>query len=182
MLANLLRLLDILVIFLALIAGYSLWVDESSLLSIILIVLSPALLLFSKYKRNRILLFIAYVTTTVYFTSIIYNGLSANSTEFFREDFSILSLGIFAIVISAVAAVVGFGTNTLTILWFTLQCIVLFETMMHYPMQQFSQYFWSNPVMNDVIQNDYPILLMVVWIGLFLDKYQRELIRDYLSR
>ena len=88
----------------------------------------------------------------------------------------------FAIVISFVAAIIGFGTNTLTILWLSLQGIVLYETLIQFPTNQFFQHFWSAPIIDAAIRDDFPILLMVIWIGLFLDKYQRELQREYLSR
>ena len=151
-------------------------------MSILLIVLSPILLLLAKYHGNRILLFIAYVTTTIYFTAIIYNGLTYSSTDFFQSNFGVLLFGIIAILISFVAAVIGFGTNTLTILWLSLQGTVLYETLRQFPMSQFFKHFWSSPIIHTVIRDDYPILLMVIWIGFFLDKYQRELEREYLSR
>ena len=49
-------------------------------------------------------------------------------------------------------------------------------------MNQFFEHFWSTPIIEAVIRGDFPILLMAIWIGLFLDKYQRELQREYLSR
>src|SRR6476620_7070484 len=102
MFQNILRFLDILAIILSVIAGFSLWTESSNTLSILLIVLSPILLLLAKYQGNRILLFIAYVTTTIYFTAIIYNGLSNSPTDFFQSSFSVLLLGIIAIVVSFV--------------------------------------------------------------------------------
>ncbi len=182
MFQNILRFLDILAIILSVLAGYALWIGGNTIVSTLLIVLSPILLLTAKYQGNRILLFIAYVTTTIYFTAIVYNGLSNSPTDFFQSHFSVLLLGLVAIVISFVAAIIGFGTNTLTILWLSLQGIVLYETLTQFPTNQFFQHFWSAPIIDAVIRDDYPILLMVIWIGLFLDKYQRELQREYLSR
>ena len=182
MFQNILRFLDIVAIILSVLAGYALWIEGSSTINILLIILSPILLLLAKYHGNRILLFIAYVTTTIYFTAIIYNGLSNSSTEFFQSNFGVLLFGIFAIIISLVVAVIGFGTNTLTILWLTLQGIVFYETLSQFPMNQFFTHFWSAPIIDAVIRDDFPILLMAIWIGLFLDKYQRELQREYLSR
>lgn len=182
MFQNILRLLDILAIILSCIAGYALWIEGSNTLSILLIVLSPTLLLIAKYQGNRILLFIAYVTTTIYFTAIIYNGLSNSQIDFFQSSFHVLLLGIIAILVSFFVAVIGFGTNTLTILWLSLQGTVLYETLSQFPKNQFLAHFWSAPIIDAVVRDDYPILLMVIWIGLFLDKYQRELQREYLSR
>lgn len=182
MFQNILRFLDIVAIILSVLAGYALWREESSTISILLIILSPILLLLAKYHGNRILLFIAYVTTTIYFTAIIYNGLSNSPIEFFQSSLGVLLFGIFAIIISLVVAVIGFGTNTLTILWLTLQGIVCYETLSQFPMNQFFTHFWSTPIIHAVIRDDFPILLMAIWIGLFLDKYQRELQREYLSR
>ena len=182
MFQNILRFLDIVAIILSVLAGYALWIEGSNILNILLIVLSPILLLLAKYHGNRILLFIAYVTTTIYFTAIIYNGLSNSPIGFFQSNWGVLLFGIFAIIISLVAAVIGFGTNTLTILWLSLQGIVLYETLRQFPMNQFFEHFWSAPIIEAVIRGDFPILLMAIWIGLFLDKYQRELQREYLSR
>lgn len=181
MFQNILRFLDILAIILSVIAGYALWIEGSNTLNILLIVLSPVLLLIAKYQGNRILLFIAYVTTSIYFTAIIYNGLSNSRIDFFQANFHVLLLSSIAIFISVVAAVIGFGTNTLTILWLSLQGIVLYETFSQFPTNQFFEHFWSAHIIDTAIRDDYPVLLMVIWIGLFLDKYQRELQRDYLS-
>jgi hypothetical protein len=182
MFQNILRFLDLLAIILSVLAGYSLWINGSNTLSILLIVLSPILLLIAKYQGNRILLFVAYVTTTIYFTAIIYNGLSNSPTDFFQSNFSVLLFSIAAILVSFIVAIVGFGTNTLTILWLSIQGIVLYETLSQFPMNQFFEHFWTAPIIDAVMRDDYPILLMVIWIGLFLDKYQRELQREYLSR
>lgn len=181
MFQTILRFLDILAIILAISAGYALWMNGSSVLSILLIVLSPILLLLAKYQGNRILLFIAYVTTTIYFTAIVYNGLSNSPIDFFQADFTVLLFGLIAIVVSSVAAVIGFGTNTLTILWLSLQSIIFYETCTQFPINQFFEHFWSASIIDAVIGDDYPILLMAIWIGLFLDKYHRELQKEYLS-
>lgn len=182
MFQNILRFLDILAIILSVLAGYALWIEGSNTLSILLIILSPILLLFAKYQGNRVFLFIAYVTTTIYFTAILYNGLTNSQTSFFQSGFGVLLFGIFAILISLVVAVIGFGTNTLTILWLSLQGTVLYETLRQFPTNQFFEHFWSEQIIVNVVRGDYPILLMAMWIGLFLDKYQRELEREYLSR
>ncbi|WP_110928520.1 hypothetical protein [Bacillus massiliglaciei] len=182
MFQNILRTLDIFIIILSVMAAVSLWMGGSSVISILLIVLSPALLLFAKYKRNRLLLFAAYSTTTVYFTAILYNGLTDSSVDFFQSEARVLLYGLAAILVSIIAAVVGFGTNTLTILWLSFYILVIFETVTHYPLSSFLDHFWSRSVIEDAVRKDYPFLLMVIWIGLFLDKYQRELTRDYLTR
>ena len=182
MFQNILRFLDVLAILLSAIAGYALWTNGNNLLPIFLIVLSPILLLIAKFQGNRILLFITYITTTIYFTAIIYNGLSTSPTDFFHSHLSVLLLGIVAIIVSLIAAMIGFGTNTLTILWLALQGIVMYETFSQFPANQFLIHFWSTPTIHAAIREDFPILLMVIWIGLFLDKYQRELQREYLSR
>lgn len=182
MFQNILRFLDVLAIILSAIAGYALWKSDGTVLPIILIILSPILLLLAKFQGNRILLFIAYITTTIYFTAIIYNGLSNSPTDFFHSHLHVLLLGIIAIVISIVAAVIGFGTNTLTILWLALQGIIMYETFSQFPANLFLTHFWTISTVHAAIREDFPILLMVIWIGLFLDKYQRELEREYLSR
>ncbi|MDM5210301.1 hypothetical protein QUF94_02295 [Peribacillus sp. NJ4] len=180
MFKSILRILDLLTILFSAVAGYSLWTGGSNLLSILLIILSPLLLLLAKYHGNRYLLFAAYITTTVYFTAIIYNGLSNSGIDFFQSDFNVLLIGAAAVLLSIIAAVIGFGTNTLTILWLSLHALVTFETIRM--SSGFLSHFWSDPVVETAVRNDYPFLLMVVWIGLFLDKYQSELTRDYLSR
>lgn len=180
MFKSILRILDLLTILFSAVAGYSLWTGGSNLISVLLIILSPLLLLLAKYHGNRYLLFAAYITTTVYFTAIIYNGLSNSSIDFFQSSFHVLLIGAVAVLLSIIAAVIGFGTNTLTILWLSLHGLVTFETIRM--SSGFLSHFWSDPVVQTAIRNDYPFLLMVVWIGLFLDKYQSELTRDYLSR
>ncbi|RID89551.1 hypothetical protein D1953_00075 [Peribacillus asahii] len=182
MIQNILRFLDFLAIILSGIASYALWTSGSNIVSMLLIVLSPILLLLAKYQGNRLLLFAAYVTTTVYFTAIIYNGLSNSPIDFFQADFRILLFGLIAVALSLIAAVIGFGTNTLTILWLSLQGIVLYETFSQFPANRFLEHFWSAPIIDAVVRDDYPILLMVIWIGLFLDKYQKELQREYWFR
>ena len=99
MFQNILRFLDIVAIILSVLAGYALWIEGINILNILLIVLSPILLLLAKYHGNRILLFIAYVTTTIYFTAIIYNGLSNSPIGFFQSSWGVLLFGIFAIII-----------------------------------------------------------------------------------
>ncbi|MFP3508723.1 hypothetical protein SB775_03460 [Peribacillus sp. SIMBA_075] len=180
MFKSILRILDLLTILFSAFAGYSLWTGGSNLISVLLIILSPPLLLLAKYHGNRYLLFAAYITTTVYFTAIIYNGLSNSGIDFFQSSFHVLLIGAAAVLLSIIAAVIGFGTNTLTILWLSLHALVTFETIRM--SSGFLSHFWSDPVLETAIRNDYPFLLMVVWIGLFLDKYQSELTRDYLSR
>ncbi|MEJ9228543.1 hypothetical protein LAV79_03320 [Peribacillus butanolivorans] len=180
MFKSILRILDLLTILFSAVAGYSLWTGGSNLMSVLLIILSPLLLLLAKYHGNRYILFAAYITTTIYFTAIIYNGLSNSSIDFFQSSFHVLLLGAAAVLLSIIAAVIGFGTNTLTILWLSLHALVTFETIRM--SSGFLSHFWSNPVVETAVRNDYPFLLMVVWIGLFLDKYQSELTRDYLSR
>lgn len=182
MFKSILRILDFLTILFALVAGFSLWMDGNSLISPLLIILSPVLLLLAKYHGNRYLLFAAYVTTTVYFTAIIYNGLSNSALDFFQSGLSVLAIASAAVLLSIIAAVVGFGTNTLTILWLALHALVTFETIALNSASGFLAHFWSTQVVETVIRSDYPFLLAVIWIGLFLDKYQRELTREYLSR
>lgn len=180
MFKSILRILDLLTILFSAVAGYSLWTGGSNFISVLLIILSPLLLLLAKYHGNRYLLFAAYITTTVYFTAIIYNGLSNSGIDFFQSSFNVLLIGAAAALLSVIAAVIGFRTNTLTILWLSLHALVTFETIRM--SSGFLSGFWSDPVVETAIRNDYPFLLMVVWIGLFLDKYQSELTRDYLSR
>jgi hypothetical protein len=182
MFKSILRILDILTILFSAVAGYSLWTGGSNLLSVLLIILSPLLLLLAKSHGNRYLLFSTYITTTIYFTAIIYNGLSNSSLDFFQSSLHVLMIGIAAVLLSIIAAVIGFGTNTLTILWLSLHALVTFETIRLYNASDFLAHFWSTPVVEAAIRKDYPFLLMAIWIGLFLDKYQRELTRDYLSR
>jgi len=155
---------------------------ETDVINSMLIILSPLLLLIAKYKGSRTLLFLAYLCSTIFFTSIIYNALSSDSTDYFHSGASSFLIGLVAIAVSLSAAIIGFGTNTLTILWITLHALVLRQTLLLYPVSTFFEHFWSEKAVDTVISHDYPFVLMIVWLGLFLDKYQRELTREYISR
>ncbi len=103
MFKSILRILDLLTILFSAVAGYSLWTGGSNFISVLLIILSPLLLLLAKYHGNRYLLFAAYITTTVYFTAIIYNGLSNSGTDFFQSSFNVLLIGAAAALLSVIA-------------------------------------------------------------------------------
>jgi hypothetical protein len=183
MVQTILRILDGVTVVLAIIAVYSL--STSTHMSIInssLLLLSPLLLLIAKFKGNRLLLFLAYVSSTIFFTSILYNGIFLNREAFFYSGLTAVPISLVAVLFSILAAYIGFGTNTLTIVWLTLHALVAFETLQGSPASTFFEHFWSPIYVESVIRDDYPILLMMIWLGLFLDKYQRALTRDYISQ
>lgn len=182
MFQNILRSIDILTIILSVTAIYSMVFMETDLINSLLIILSPLLLLIAKYKGSRTLLFLAYLCTTIFFTSIIYNALSTGSTDYFHSGASSFFIALIAITVSLSAAIIGFGTNTLTILWISLHILVLRQTLILYSASAFFEHFWSEKALDTVIRHDYPFILMIIWLGLFLDKYQRELSREYISR
>ena len=182
MLQNLLRTIDIITILLAAAAAYSMIVLETALVNSLLIAAAPVLLLIAKYKGSKLLLFFAYMCTTLYFTAVLYDTFSEGAERYFTSGWPAVLLAAAALIISIAAAIIGFGTNTLTILWFMLHLLVIRQTLVLYVPSSFFSHFWARETADMAITRGYPVLLMAVWLGLFLDKYQRELRRERLIR
>ncbi|MFJ5623383.1 hypothetical protein ACIQD3_11710 [Peribacillus loiseleuriae] len=177
------RLLDIIALFFSIIAVYAIFNSVSmNIVNILFIVISPTLLLLSKFKGNRTLLFFAYVCSSIFFLSILYNGFFTTQYDFFHSGLLAIGISLLAILFSTIAAFIGFGTSTLTIVWLTLHGLVAYEAFQLGDSSGFLDSFWSPKTIETAISKDYAFLLMFVWIGLFLDKYQRAIVREYISR
>ncbi|MBA9026819.1 hypothetical protein [Peribacillus huizhouensis] len=176
------RLLDIIALFFSIIAVYAIFNSGSmNIVNILFIVISPTLLLLSKFKGSRTLLFFAYVCSSIFFLSVLYNGFFRQD-DFFHSGLLAVGISLLAIVFSIFAAVIGFGTSTLTIVWLTLHGLVVYEALQLAGLGGFLDTFWSQKAIETAISNDYAFLLMFVWIGLFLDKYEKAIVREYISR
>lgn len=179
---SIIRKIDLFNILFALFGAMALWIYEGAWLELSVMLTSTLLLLISKYKYNRPIIFFAYFFSTLFFAILF-----AKTSEEFSVKFSLIPSSIYGLIgitilIGLVAAAARFGTSTLSLVWLTLHLLVFFATLQMSQYTSFFKAFWSSNAQMIAVQEYYPFIVMGMLIGVFLEKFQMELMRDYKNR
>ncbi|WP_026694511.1 hypothetical protein [Peribacillus kribbensis] len=180
MFLKLLRILDSVNIFFGLltavllIAFHSIWIDS------IAIILSAALLWKTKYDNRRTLLFLAYFISSWYLASLLTSPLLLETIHVRSLPYQPLCVLGIALLIGLIAAAFLFGTSTLTFIWLVLYLLAAAEALLSSPGSFLSNY-WTGAQMSDTIHQFYPVLIAVIFIGIYLEKFQKAMVLDYLA-
>jgi hypothetical protein len=179
MFINIIRQIDGLNTLLAVLGAMALIFVDLNILEAILLVVTSLLLLLSKYRPHRSVIFFSYLSSIVFLGNLFLKTTEDAGKSTIWLPSSIFTLVIFAIVIAAIASLSRFGTTTLSIVWLTMHLLIFVSSLQ---LGNFIQSFWSFNSQLLAIHQYYPFLIMSMLIGVFLEKFQLEMIREYRNR
>ncbi len=160
---------DILNVVFALIATVMLLINEQAILLSAIILLTTFALLATKYKFNRLLIFVTYFGSALFFISL------------YGKTITTISFGVMvalSAVIGIIAVSLKLGSNTLSFVWVIMHILVFITAFQMTNYTSFLSALWSNNAQLYTISQYYPYLLAGFLIGVFFEKYQMALKRD----
>ena len=173
--------LDIINLVLALIAGYCLLANEQAYLQGLAMLLAIGMLLLAKYRYTRIHIFFTYFFSLFFFGLLFQQVAEKPIFANFELPLNSAVILLAAVLLSAIAAYGKFGSQTLSLLWFTLHAVMIFVSF-RLSGPSFFDMYWSIPAQKEAISGFYPILLAAMLIGVFFEKYQSEIRHDKMLR
>lgn len=169
--------LDILNIFLAVIAVIALILNSHAYLEAFILLIATLTLFATKYKCNRTFIFLSYTCSFIIFGLLFAKAAKEILFHSIIVPSNVAVVIIIAVIIGAITAYAKFGSNTLSIVWFCLHILMLISSI-QIDFHSFLQSIWSNEAQIFTIREFYPFLIASMLIGAFLEKYQMEIKRD----
>ena len=148
---------------------------DSPLMGVLLIA-AGVLLIFSKLYGTPSIFFTTYLVHLYLIGLLIFELLSI-------EWLSIspyLLLAFIAALISIITVIIRSNTSTLTLFWFALHILIIVYGFVEGG--TFWSSVWSPESVQAVFKTFYSILIAFFLIGVFLDRFQTELKREYRDR
>ncbi|WP_163099074.1 hypothetical protein [Peribacillus alkalitolerans] len=179
MFMNIIRQIDGLNIILAVLGAIALIFVDMNILEGILLVISSLLLFLSKYRPQRSVIFFSYLSSILFLGNLFLKTTEETSRSSIWLPSNITTLALFTAIIAAIAALSRFGTTTLSIVWLTTHILIFISSLQ---IGSFIDSFWSYNSLFLAIHRYYPFLIMSMLIGVFLEKFQLEMIREYRNR
>ncbi|WP_108671570.1 hypothetical protein [Peribacillus acanthi] len=179
MFMKIIRQIDGLNTMLAVLGAIAILFIDFNIVEGILLVIASLLLLLSKYRPLRSVIFFSYVSSIAFLGNLFLRTTEETNNSTIWLPSSITTVIIFAIVIAAIASLSRFGTTTLSFIWLALHLLIFISSLQ---MGHFIQSFWSFNSQFLAIHQYYPFLIMSMLIGVFLEKFQLEMIREYRNR
>lgn len=142
----------------------------------ILLLAAGILLLLSKMNGSMPMYILTY---TIHFFLI---GLFIY-TLFRNNDFTLgeyALLGAIALAVAIMAVIVRTSTGTLTLFWLALHSLIIIQAFIS--PGSFMANFWSIHSVQQVFHSFYPVLIAFFLIGVFFDRFQTELKREYRNK
>lgn len=151
-------------------------VIHGHLLIAILLLLSGGLLLLSKQIRTPWMVFITYFINLLLIGTLLKGIFPVNQ----YTDYPYLFIGIAAAMIAVITLIIRSGTGTLSLFWLAFHILIITEASI-LP-GSFLANAWSMKTIEAMIRSFFSILIMFFLIGVFFDRYQTEIKREYQDR
>ncbi|WP_409290306.1 hypothetical protein [Peribacillus sp. SCS-37] len=174
------RILDLINIAFSLFTAIILFTIQSIWLDGIMLIAAAILLWQTKYSHRKPLLFAAAFISTWYFASLLTRPLLVDTIHISQFDMHPLWIPVIAAGAGLAASQFRIGTSTLTLLWLALYLLAAVETLVHNKEYLLARY-WTPSMLADTINQYIPVLIAALCIGIFLEKFQKALIIDYMS-
>ncbi|PLT29046.1 hypothetical protein [Peribacillus deserti] len=175
-----LRVLDSINILFSLFTALVLFIYHSIWLDGLLIAASAFLLWKTKYNNRKWLLFLAYFISSWYLASMLTSPIVLETVHIQELHLHPLWIPVIALGIGIIAASFRFGTSTLTFIWFSLFIVVTIAAVYQGGSGLLHRY-WTASLLAETIHRFYPLLIAAACIGVFLEKFQKALVIDYIS-
>ncbi len=142
----------------------------------VLLLTAGVLLIFSKLYGKPLIYFMTYLVHLYLIGLLIFDLLSikwlSTSPNFF--------IGFIAALISIIAVIIRSNTSTLTLFWLALHILIIAYGFVGD--DTFWSTVWSPESVEAVFHTFYSVLIAFFLIGVFLDRFQNELKREYRDR
>ena len=141
-----------------------------------LVLAAGVLLIWSKVNRATIIYLVTYFIHLFFAGIIIYGHFINNEQTWSNYAF----IGIAALAIAVMAFLVRTNTGTLSLFWLSLHILLIIQAFI--TPGSFMSDYWSINSIQQVFHSFYPLLIAVFLIGLFLDRFQTEIKREYSNK
>lgn len=142
----------------------------------VLVLAAGLLLISSKINGSLMMYFLTYFVH-LYLIGIIIYGLFIDHVHMWN-DYAFI--GVSALAVSVMAVLVRTSTGTLSLFWMTLHILIIIQAFIG--QGSFLSAYWSIPTVQHVFHSFYPLLIAFFLIGVFFDRFQTELKREYSNK
>ena len=142
----------------------------------VLLLVAGALLIISKLYGTPSIFFMTYWIHIYLIGLLIFELLSIEWLSISPYFF----VAFIAALISIITIVIRSNTSTLTLFWFALHILIIVYGFMEGT--TFWSSVWSPETVQSVFKTFYSVLIAFFLIGVFLDRFQTELKREYRDR
>jgi len=175
---TIIRKIDIINLVFSIVATVALLVNEHALFEAIIIIAATLTLVVTKYRFNKLFIFVTY-SFSILFLGIIFTNTAG---QFLFENISILTNIYFviavAIIIGGIAAFTNLGTNSLSMVWLVFHLFMFVSAIQMTNHVPFIKALWSSNAQLYTIREYYPFIIAGLLIGIFLEKYQKAIKHD----
>ncbi len=175
---TIIRKIDIINLVFSIVATVALLVNEHALFEAIIIIVATLTLVATKYRFNKLFIFVTY-SFSILLLGIIFTNTAG---QFLFENISILTNIYFviavAIIIGGIAAFTTLGTNALSMVWLVFHLFMFVSAIQMTNHVPFIKALWSSNAQLYTIREYYPFIIAGFLIGMFLEKYQKAIKHD----
>lgn len=142
----------------------------------VLLLIAGVLLILSKHNGTPFIFFMTYAFHLYLIGLFIFELLSIH----WLSISPYLFMAFLAVFISLIALIIRSNTSTLTLFWFVLHILILAYGF--FSGGTFWSSVWSPESIHAVFKTFYSVLIAFFLVGIFLDRFQTELKREYQDR
>jgi hypothetical protein len=142
----------------------------------VLLLAAGVLLIISKLYGTPFIFFMTYLVHLYLIGLLIYELLSINSLSINPY----LLMAFIATPVSLIAVIIRSNTSTLTLFWLALHILILVYGFTGEG--TFWTSVWSPESVQSIFKTFYSVLIAFFLIGVFLDRFQTEIKREYQDR
>ncbi|WP_455663377.1 hypothetical protein [Pradoshia sp.] len=142
----------------------------------ILLLAGGILLILSKINGSLMMYFLTYFVHLFLIGTIIYSLLLHNERIWSQYVF----IGVSSLAIAVMAVLVRTSTGTLSLFWLCLHILIIIQAAISHV--SFMSAYWSISSLEQVFHSFYPLLIASFLIGIFFDRFQTELKREYSNK
>lgn len=141
-----------------------------------LLLIAGVLLIRSKHHGTPLIFFMTYFVHLYLIGLFIFELLSIHWLSISPYIF----MAILAVLISLIAVIIRSNTSTLTLFWFALHILIFVYGF--FGGGTFWASVWSPESVQSIFKTFYSVLIACFLVGIFLDRFQTELKREYQDR
>ncbi|WP_462405832.1 hypothetical protein [Gracilibacillus sp. Marseille-QA3620] len=159
-----------------LVGGFILLIMRADYLLGILLLIAGILLLLSKMNGSMPLYILTYFVHFFLIGLFIYSLFMNNA--YTLGEYALI--GAAALAVAVMALIVRTSTGTLTLFWLALHSLIIIQAFIS--PGSFMTELWSTQSVQQVFHTFYPLLIAFFLIGVFFDRFQTELKREYRNK
>ena len=142
----------------------------------ILLLAAGALLIASKMNGTLMMHLLTYFVH-LFLIGIILYGLVVPAEQLW-SDYGLIAM--IALAIAVMAVLVRTSTGALSLFWLSLHILIIIQAFIGQGL--FLSIYWSIPSIQQAFYSFYPLLIASFLIGVFFDRFQTELKREYTNK